>query len=96
MRAPSLRVLRCTPSHALTRVSCLHSRLISAIRNSTSTGVGGATALDREFDKSIADELDAFDPDLMEDLTVGVKGRKRRRGKRGVRPPPRSSLAHLH
>ncbi|GAA5855355.1 hypothetical protein JCM9279_001694 [Rhodotorula babjevae] len=55
-------------------------RLISAIRDSNSTGVGGATALDREFDKSIADELDAFDPDLMEDLTVGVKGRKRRRG----------------
>ncbi|KPV77040.1 uncharacterized protein RHOBADRAFT_52003 [Rhodotorula graminis WP1] len=58
-------------------------RLISAIRDSTSTGVGGATALDREFDKSIADELDAFDPDLMDDLTVGVKGRKRRRGGRG-------------
>ncbi|GAA5898643.1 hypothetical protein JCM8208_004721 [Rhodotorula glutinis] len=55
-------------------------RLISAIRDSNSTGVGGATALDREFDKSIADELDAFDPDLMEDLSVGVKGRKRRRG----------------
>ncbi|GAA6054995.1 hypothetical protein JCM3770_000484 [Rhodotorula araucariae] len=57
-------------------------RLISAIRDSTSTGVGGATALDREFDKSIADELDSFDPDLMEDLTVGVRGRRRKRGKR--------------
>ncbi|BGP05258.1 transcription factor TFIIIC subunit tfc4 [Rhodotorula toruloides] len=54
-------------------------RLISAIRNSNSTGVGGATALDRVFDRSIADELDAFDPDLMEDLTVGVKGRRRKR-----------------
>ncbi|BGP22119.1 transcription factor TFIIIC subunit tfc4 [Rhodotorula toruloides] len=54
-------------------------RLINAIRDSNSTGVGGATALDREFDRSIADELDAFDPDLMEDLTVGVKGRRRKR-----------------
>ncbi|BGP45304.1 transcription factor TFIIIC subunit tfc4 [Rhodotorula kratochvilovae] len=67
----------------LGRVLLFSLRLISAIRDSTSTGVGGATALDREFDKSIADELDAFDPDLMENLTVGVKGRKR--GKRGGR-----------
>ncbi|GJN87835.1 hypothetical protein Rhopal_000790-T1 [Rhodotorula paludigena] len=58
------------------------NRLIFAIRDSNSTGVGGATALDREFDRSIADELDAFDPDLMEDLSVGIKGRRRRRGRR--------------
>lgn len=59
-------------------------RFINAIRNSASTGVGGTTALDREFDRSIADELDAFDPEMMDDLTVGVRGRKRRKGQRGV------------
>ncbi|GAA5997999.1 hypothetical protein JCM5350_002855 [Sporobolomyces pararoseus] len=59
-------------------------RFINAIRNSASTGVGGTTALDREFDRSIADELDAFDPEMMDDLTVGVRGRKRRKGQRGA------------
>ncbi|GAA5957881.1 hypothetical protein JCM21900_001296 [Sporobolomyces salmonicolor] len=58
-------------------------RLITAIRDSASSGVGGSTALDREFDRSIADELDAFDPEMMEDLSVGIKGRKRRKGVRG-------------
>ncbi|GAA6062994.1 hypothetical protein JCM10212_004976 [Sporobolomyces blumeae] len=58
-------------------------RFINAIRNSSSTGVGGTTALDREFDRSIADELDAFDPEMMDDLTVGVRGRKRRKGGKG-------------
>ncbi|GAA6000915.1 hypothetical protein JCM10207_004717 [Rhodosporidiobolus poonsookiae] len=58
------------------------SRLISAIRDSNATTVGGGTALAREFDRSIADELDGFDPDLIEDLSVGIKGRKRKRGKR--------------
>ncbi|GAA5886248.1 hypothetical protein JCM5296_003537 [Sporobolomyces johnsonii] len=58
-------------------------RLITAIRDSASSGVGGSTALDREFDRSIADELDAFDPEMMEDLSVGIKGRKRRKGIRG-------------
>ncbi|POY73527.1 hypothetical protein BMF94_3464 [Rhodotorula taiwanensis] len=57
-------------------------RLISAIRESNSTQVGGSTALGREFDRSIADELDAFDPEMMENLTVGVKGRKKRKGGR--------------
>lgn len=60
------------------------SRLISAIRESNSTQVGGSTALGREFDRSIADELDAFDPEMMENLTVGVKGRKKRKGGRNV------------
>ncbi|GAA5979094.1 hypothetical protein JCM10908_002802 [Rhodotorula pacifica] len=55
-------------------------RLISAIRDSNSTQVGGSTALGREFDRSIADELDAFDPEMMENLTVGVKGRKKKKG----------------
>ncbi|GAA5845725.1 hypothetical protein JCM5353_001690 [Sporobolomyces roseus] len=59
-------------------------RFINAIRNSASTGVGGNTALDREFDRSIADELDAFDPEMMDDLTVGVRGRKRRKGQKGA------------
>ncbi|GAA5924202.1 transcription factor TFIIIC subunit TFC4 [Sporobolomyces koalae] len=57
-------------------------RFIDAIRTSASTGVGGNTALDREFDRSIADELDAFDPEMMDDLTVGIRGRKRRKGQR--------------
>ncbi|GAA6008607.1 hypothetical protein JCM11491_003366 [Sporobolomyces phaffii] len=59
-------------------------RFIDAIRNSASTGVGGTTALDREFDRSIADELDAFDPEMMDDLTVGIRGRKRRKGQRAA------------
>ncbi|KWU45778.1 TPR-like protein [Rhodotorula sp. JG-1b] len=72
-------------------------RLISAIRESNSTQVGGATALGREFDRSIADELDAFDPEMMENLTVGVKGKKKKnkggksRGRRAaadVEPSP--------
>jgi general transcription factor 3C polypeptide 3 (transcription factor C subunit 4) len=84
-------------------------RFIQAIRNSNSTGVGGQTLLDKEFDRSIQQELntttrdnnqdDLFedDVDLMEDLTVGVKGRKRgrrrsqRRGRRAagdVEPSP--------
>lgn len=62
------------------------SRLISAIRESNSTQVGGATALGREFDRSIADELDAFDPEMMENLTVGVKGKKKKnKGGKSVR-----------
>ncbi|GAA5974117.1 hypothetical protein JCM11641_003446 [Rhodosporidiobolus odoratus] len=56
------------------------SRLINAISASNSTGVGGATALDKEFDRSIAYELEPFDPDLIEDMSVGIKGRKRRKG----------------
>ncbi|GAA5873300.1 hypothetical protein JCM3774_005935 [Rhodotorula dairenensis] len=54
-------------------------RLISAIRDSNSTQVGDSTALGREFDRSIADELDAFDPEMMENLTVGVKGGKKKK-----------------
>ncbi|GAA5902958.1 hypothetical protein JCM6882_009654 [Rhodosporidiobolus microsporus] len=55
------------------------TRLITAVRDSN-TGFGGAAALEREFDRSIAYELDGFDPDLIEDMSVGIKGRKRRRG----------------
>lgn len=70
----------------LTRAVSLRSRLISAIRDSNSTQVGGSTALGREFDRSIADELDAFDPEMMENLTVGVKGKKRKKkGGKSVR-----------
>lgn len=63
------------------------------MRDSASTGVGGMTALDKEFDKSIAYELDGFDPDLIEDMAVGIKGRKRKKGN-GVRIfPPSLSLS---
>ncbi|GAA5826171.1 hypothetical protein JCM11251_007193 [Rhodosporidiobolus azoricus] len=55
------------------------TRLITAFRDSNA-GSGGAAALEREFDRSIAYELDGFDPDLIEDMSVGIKGRKRRKG----------------
>ncbi|GAA5850743.1 hypothetical protein JCM8547_009077 [Rhodosporidiobolus lusitaniae] len=61
------------------------SRLIEAVRDSNSTGIGGATALDKEFDRSIAYELDGFDPDLLNDMSVGIKGRKKKRGGKGRR-----------
>jgi general transcription factor 3C polypeptide 3 (transcription factor C subunit 4) len=71
------------------------SRFITAMRDSSSTGIGGLSALDKEFDKSIAYELDGFDPDLIEDMAVGIKGRKRKKGG-GVRSFPRSgSLLHI-
>ncbi|GAA6030008.1 hypothetical protein JCM8097_009212 [Rhodosporidiobolus ruineniae] len=58
-------------------------RLISAMGQSGQGALGDSTALTREFDRSIAYELADFDPDLIEDMSVGIKGRKRQRGKRG-------------
>ncbi|GAA5929194.1 hypothetical protein JCM10213_005007 [Rhodosporidiobolus nylandii] len=61
-------------------------RLMQAISASHSTGgVGGGAALNNEFNRSIAYELEPFDPDLIEDMSVGIKGRKRRTGQRGGR-----------
>ena len=45
---------------------CLHSssRLIHAIRDNDEFGVAGRTALDREFDRTIEEELEGLDEEL--------------------------------
>lgn len=57
-------------------------RLIHAIRDSASTQVGGRTALDKEFDRSIEEELEGIDDPLFDPRTRSSKGGKKSR----VRP----------
>ena len=66
-------------------LTALHRRLIDAIRESNKTDVGGRTALDKEFDRSIEEELEGTDDPLFQPKT-GKGGRKGR----GVGPPLRS------
>lgn len=51
------------------------SRLISAIRETTNTTVGGRTALDKEFDRSIQEELDDLDADDDNHLSTATSRR---------------------
>ncbi|KAI5479718.1 transcription factor TFIIIC complex subunit Sfc4 [Pseudohyphozyma bogoriensis] len=60
-------------------------RLISAIRDSNTGGVGGRTALEKEFDRSIEEELDGLDDDPL----------GRRKGKGTGRPRGRRAIADL-
>lgn len=72
MSIPWLTPLHCNVSwYADADEPLLHSRLIRAIRDSDMT-VGGRTALDREFDRTIEEELNEMD----DPLNNGIKSRK--------------------
>lgn len=62
-------------------------RLISAIRDSDTIGAGGRSALEKEFDRAIEDELEQVDT---QGLFAGtVKGKKKRpRNTVSIHPHP--------